>query len=67
MAMKEAEADRAVPDMYVDFIIYALIFAIIRQGCIIFIFVGFLQRASKDVALKRGRTCHYGSIIGGAC
>lgn len=48
MAMKEAKRTGQSPDMYVDFIIYALIFAIIGQGCIMLFFRGiFTARIPK--------------------
>ena len=68
MAMKEAKRTGQSPDMYVDFIIYALIFAIIgaRLYYVIFSWDFYSAHPEKIFALREGGLAIYGGIIGGA-
>ena len=67
MAMKEAKRTGQSPDMYVDFIIYALIFAIIgaRLYYVIFSWDFYSAHPEKIFALREGGLAIYGGIIGG--
>ena len=67
MAMKEAKRTGQSPDMYVDFIIYALIFAIIgaRLYYVIFSWNFYSAHPEKIFALREGGLAIYGGIIGG--
>ena len=67
MAMKEAKRTGQSPDMYVDFIIYALIFAIIgaRLYYVIFSWDFYSAHPEKIFALRVGGLAIYGGIIGG--
>ena len=60
MAMKEAKRTGQSPDMYVDFIIYALIFAIIgaRLYYVIFSWDFYSAHPEKIFALREGGSCH---------
>ena len=66
MAMKEAKRTGQSPDMYVDFIIYALIFAIIgaRLYYVIFSWDFYSAHPEKIFALREGGLAIYGGIIG---
>ena len=67
MAMKEAKRTGQSPDMYVDFIIYALIFAIIgaRLYYVIFSWDFYSAHPEKIFALREGGLAIYGGIIDG--
>lgn len=67
LAMKEAKRTGQDPDMYVDFIIYALIFAIIgaRLYYVIFSWDYYAANPAKIFALREGGLAIYGGIIGG--
>ena len=67
MAMKEAKRTGQSPDMYVDFIIYALIFAIIgaRLYYVIFSWDFYSAHPEKIFAFREGGLAIYGGIIGG--
>ena len=66
MAMKEAKRTGQNPDMYVDFIIYALIFAIIgaRLYYVIFSWDYYSAHPEKIFATREGGLAIYGGIIG---
>lgn len=67
MAMREAKRTGQSPDLYVDFIIYALIFAIIgaRLYYVIFSWDYYSAHPEKIFALREGGLAIYGGIIGG--
>ncbi len=67
MAMREAKRTGQSPDLYVDFIIYALIFAIIgaRLYYVIFSWDFYSAHPEKIFALREGGLAIYGGIIGG--
>ena len=67
LAMKEAKRTGQSPDLYVDFIIYALIFAIIgaRLYYVIFSWDFYSAHPEKIFALREGGLAIYGGIIGG--
>ena len=66
LAMKEAKRTGQNPDMYVDFVIYALIFAIIgaRLYYVIFSWDFYSAHPEKIFALREGGLAIYGGIIG---
>ncbi|MBQ7758849.1 prolipoprotein diacylglyceryl transferase [Anaerotignum sp.] len=66
LAMKEAKRTGQNPDMYVDFVIYALIFAIIgaRLYYVIFSWDYYSANPAKIFALREGGLAIYGGIIG---
>lgn len=66
LAMKEAKRTGQNPDLYVDFIIYALIFAIIgaRLYYVIFSWEYYSAHPAKIFALREGGLAIYGGIIG---
>ena len=66
LAMKEAKRTGQDPDMYVDFVIYALIFAIIgaRLYYVIFSWDYYSANPAKIFALREGGLAIYGGIIG---
>jgi len=67
IAQREAKRTGQSPDMYVDFIIYALIFAIIgaRLYYVIFSWDFYSAHPEKIFALREGGLAIYGGIIGG--
>lgn len=66
-AMLEAKRTKQDPDLYVDFIIYALIFAIIgaRLYYVIFSWDYYSANPTKIFAIREGGLAIYGGIIGG--
>lgn len=66
LAMKEAKRTGQNPDMYVDFIIYALIFAVIgaRLYYVFFSWEYYAANPSKIFAIREGGLAIYGGIIG---
>ena len=68
MAMKEAKRTGQSPDMYVDFIIYALIFAIIgaRLYYVIFEWDYYKENLLQIFNLRAGGLAIYGGVIAGA-
>lgn len=66
MAMAEAKRTGQDPEMYVDFVIYALIFAIIgaRLYYVIFSWDFYSAHPEKIFALREGGLAIYGGIIG---
>mgnify|MGYP000207137336 CR=1 FL=1 len=67
MAMKEAKRTGQSPDMYVDFIIYALIFAIIgaRLYYVIFEWDYYKNNVLQIFNLRAGGLAIYGGVIAG--
>ncbi|MBQ3031735.1 MAG: prolipoprotein diacylglyceryl transferase [Anaerotignum sp.] len=65
-AMLEAKRTKQDPDMYVDFVIYALIFAIIgaRLYYVAFSWDYYSANPAKIFALREGGLAIYGGIIG---
>ena len=65
-AMLEAKRTKQDPDLYVDFVIYALIFAIIgaRLYYVIFSWDYYSTNPAKIFALREGGLAIYGGIIG---
>ncbi|MDO4531933.1 MAG: prolipoprotein diacylglyceryl transferase [Bacillota bacterium] len=65
-AMMEAKRTKQNPDLYVDFLIYALIFAIIgaRLYYVIFSWEYYAANPMKIFALREGGLAIYGGIIG---
>ena len=65
-AMLEAKRTKQDPDLYVDFVIYALIFAIIgaRLYYVIFSWDYYSANPAKIFALREGGLAIYGGIIG---
>lgn len=66
LAMLEAKRTGQDPDMYVDFVIYALIFAVIgaRLYYVIFSWDFYAANPAKIFALREGGLAIYGGIIG---
>ena len=66
LAMLEAKRTGQDPDMYVDFVLYALIFAVIgaRLYYVIFSWDFYSQNPAKIFALREGGLAIYGGIIG---
>lgn len=66
IAMHEAKRTGQNPDMYVDFIIYALIFAVIgaRLYYVFFSWDYYAANPSKILAIREGGLAIYGGIIG---
>ena len=66
LAMLEAKRTGQDPDLYVDFVIYALIFAVIgaRLYYVIFSWDFYSQNPMKIFALREGGLAIYGGIIG---
>ncbi len=67
LAIYEAKRTGQDPDMYVDFVIYAMIFSIIgaRLYYVIFSWDFYSQHPEKIFALREGGLAIYGAIIGG--
>lgn len=65
-AMLEAKRTKQDPDLYVDFVIYALIFAIIgaRLYYVIFSWDYYSANPAKIFAIREGGLAIYGGIIG---
>ena len=65
-AMLEAKRTKQDPDLYVDFVIYALIFAIIgaRLYYVVFSWDYYSANPAKIFALREGGLAIYGGIIG---
>ncbi len=65
-AMLEAKRTRQDPDLYVDFVIYALIFAILgaRLYYVAFSWDFYSQNPAKIFAIREGGLAIYGGIIG---
>ena len=66
LAMLEAKRTGQDPDLYVDFVIYALIFAVIgaRLYYVIFSWDYYAANPAKIFALREGGLAIYGGIIG---
>lgn len=66
LAILEAKRTGQDPDMYVDFVIYALIFAVIgaRLYYVIFSWDFYAANPAKIFALREGGLAIYGGIIG---
>lgn len=66
LAMLEAKRTGQNPDLYVDFVIYALIFAVIgaRLYYVIFSWDYYAENPAKIFALREGGLAIYGGIIG---
>jgi phosphatidylglycerol:prolipoprotein diacylglycerol transferase len=66
LAMLEAKRTGQNPDLYVDFVLYALIFAVIgaRLYYVIFSWDFYSQNPAKIFALREGGLAIYGGIIG---
>ena len=67
LAMYEAKRTGQNPDMYVDFVIYAMIFAVLgaRLYYVAFSWDFYSQHPEKIFALREGGLAIYGGIIGG--
>ncbi len=66
LAMKEAKRTGQNPDMYLDFVLYALIFSVIgaRLYYVIFSWDFYSAHPEKIFALREGGLAIYGGIIG---